>query len=428
MQDSLIKKIIKNAGIVFLGNSTASALNLVSFTLMARAIGPEMLAVFVLAQTYSLLVNDIFNIQTWESMVKFGSLGDASSKFLNIVKTNLMLDSVSAVVAFSLAMALVYPASLLLGWDNSNATILCLYTGTILFNITSLTIGIPRLFNKFKSIAKIQIAMSIMKIVSVSIVYFINGDFLYYVLIYLSIEILTNLSLITFSLFLLRKKLGKKWWKIKTQIDREQIRFIWWTNLRTIVRIPVRRFDVIVISSVMSLHVLGLYKVYKEVTSVIERIGEPVNQAIYPEFTKLIGRKKTVQSIIVAKKTILLMSGVSFFLTMLLLVSSKVIVGTFFGNEYLEYINALYLMIILSGISFATLPINSLFIAAGFVKYSFYIVVFTNAVYIAVAFSCGSIWGVFGVILANAIQMLLNQSLKFYLLSRKSTGWSCTIR
>lgn len=53
-------------------------------------------------------------------------------------------------------------------------------------------------------------------------------------------------------------------------------------------------------------------------------------------------------------------------------VSSNFMVGTFFGKEYLLDINALSFMIILFGISFVTVPVNSLFIAAGFVKYKFY--------------------------------------------------------
>ena len=73
VKNTQIRKIAADVGVVLTGNSMASVLNLASFTLMVNRTGAEAVAIFTLAQTYSLVINDIFNIQTWESMVKFGS-------------------------------------------------------------------------------------------------------------------------------------------------------------------------------------------------------------------------------------------------------------------------------------------------------------------------------------------------------------------
>ncbi len=428
LQDNLIKRIIKNTGIIFSGNSTASALSIISFTIMANQLGPESLAILVLAQTYALIINDIFNVQTWESMVKFGSIKSENEKIANVIKTNFVLDFISAIAAFLFAILLVRPVVHILGWDESLIYITSLYSLSILFNITTFTIGIPRLFDKFLSIAKIYVAMASIKLVSILYAMYFSKPLIFYICVYLFIDILINLLLIVFSIVLLRNTLDRNWWKTKLKIDRDQIKFIWWTNLRTIVRIPVRYFDMVVISSVISIKMVGIYKVYKEIAGLISRIGEPVNQSIYPEFTKLIGNNDIKKAVSITKTTILLLLGVGATMTLSLLLMSKFLVGTVFGVEYLTQINALYVMLILFGISFVTVPINSLFIAAGFAKFNFYIVLFTNTMYLFTAFYFGKFIGIYGVILAYALQMILNKALKIYLLNKCSNDWSNTIR
>lgn len=419
----LIKKIFKNSGIILMGNTIASALNLISFIVMARQLGPEFLAILVLAQTYSLIINDIFNIQTWESLVKFGPASIKRDSVSNVIKPNLLLDVLSAIVAFCLALLLLKPAVYILGWDKSFINIISMYSLTILFNITTFTIGIPRLFDKFFPVAKVQVTVAIFRLLFVLGVMVWSNTLLSFVCVFLFCDVAANVSLIIYSSLLIKQKLGNNWWRTPMIIDKEQIRFIWWTNLRSIIRIPVRHFDMVVISTVMPMQTVGIYKVYKEIAGLINRVGEPVNQAIFPEFTKLLGGSEEKETASVAKMTIALLAVVGTIITAFMLLASKYIVGTFFGNEYLSHIGALYPMLILFGISFVTIPINSLFIAAGFAKYSFMILLLTNIVYLCVAFGFGSIYGIYGVIVAYAVQLLCNKGLKIMYLRKYAHDW-----
>ncbi|MGA1825623.1 MAG: lipopolysaccharide biosynthesis protein, partial [bacterium] len=350
--DNPIKRIIKNSGIIFLGDSTASALNIISFTIMAKQLGPELLGIFVLAQTYAHIFNDIFNIQTWETMVKFGSMKSKDEEIAEVIKTNIILDFIGAVVGFVLAVLLVRFFVNILGWDKSLIHIASLYSLYIIFNITTFTIGIPRLYDKFLSIAKIHITMAVLKFMGILYAMYYSKSLIFYVSVYLFIDIFQNLCFIVFCLIVLRSQISKNWWKTKLKLCRDQIRFIWWTNLRTIIRIPVRHFDMIVISSIMPLKMVGLYKVYKEIASLITRIGDPVDQSIFPEFTKLLGNKDIKKTASVTKKTIVMLSGVSTIIVLLLFMVSKFIVEKFFGVEYLSQISALYVLLLIEGVIF----------------------------------------------------------------------------
>lgn len=416
--ESVFRKLLRNSGTIFFGNSTASALNMVSFSLMARTVGAELLAVFALAQTYSLLVNDLLNVQTWESVVKFGSAKPSDEELGSLIKTNFVIDTVSAVAACACAILLAVPVSVLAGWDRGNVPIICLYALTILFSSTTMTIGVPRLLREFAGVARIQIGVALVRLAAVSVCFFLQGEAKTFIAIYICIDILSSLSLIIYGAWLIRKRLGKRWWSSSLLITREQLNFIWWSNLRTIIRVPVRHFDVIVISSVISMEALGYYKVYKEITKVVSNVADPVSQAIFPEFTKLVGSNRYEESVALAKKSMFAMSWVATILAVFLCLAAGTVVELFFGAQFLDNLNILYLMIVIAGFSFSTAPINSLFIAAGYARASFFVVVVTNTIYLLMAYFCGAKWGILGVVLANATQFILNKELKVSIMKR----------
>jgi len=432
--DSVLNSIIKNSGIILTGNSTASAFNLASFAIMANQLGPEYLGIFVLCQTYALVINDLFNIQTWESLIKFGASKLSDNSIKSVILTNLALDFISAIFAATLAILLAIPTIELLGWGDSLpstesiGTYLALYSITILFNLTTLTIGIPRLFRKFISVSIIYSVTAALKLAFIGINTFYTDSLVSYLTIYISFEIITNIALIILSFKLIHKHCGKGWWRDKLSINKEQIRFIWWTNLRTIIRIPVQRLDVIIIGSVMDMTTLGIYKVYKEFAGLISRVGDPVNQAIFPEFAKLIGQQDSQKSIDITKKTMLLLTGVGTLAFLSLLFSAEFLIGQFFGEQYLTLSLALYLMLAAYTISFITVPINSLFIAAGFAKYSFFVLLFTNFIYLISAFSLGYLYGIYGLIIAYTIQLFLNKGFKIHLMKKHPHEWHSKVR
>lgn len=426
-RDDIVQRIIKNAGIVLSGNIAASLLNIISFTIVANQLGPKALGFLVLAQTYSAVINDIFNVQTWESMVMYGSKTLRDSKFSSVIKTNLAIDILSAVVAFIFAVSLAKWIVGLLNWDSEIASIATLYSFVILTRITSFTIGIPRLFDKFAKISVFQVSTAAFKLALVLAAVYTNQGLIGYIYIYMISEVLLNLILIIFSLKVLSTEHHSEWWKEKLVFNREQLKFIWWTNLRTIVRIPVRHLDMVVIGTVISLEMVGIYKVYKEIASTVKRIQDPINQTIFPEFTKLLAKKEKQETARVAKKTIFLLSTISSIIIGVLLLTAGLIVEKFFGAEYLIQIHALHALLIVYLLSFITVPINSLFIASGFAKSSVYILLFTNSMYLASAYYFGLLYGIYGIVIAYTVQLVSNKGLKIYLLY-KHPDWGERIR
>lgn len=395
---------------------------------MANSLGPELLAVFALAQVYALIMNDLFNVQTWESLIKFGAKTDDEHRLARTIKTNLLIDIVSAFFAFTVALLLVDTIGNLLKWDEKLIELAFFFSFVIPFTLTTFTIGIPRLFNKFAVVAKIQLVMAVLKLTSISIIGHFDGEAIAFIATYIIIDILVNISLIGYSLVLVKRNKVLDWRRTSFYLNREQIRFLWWTNLRTIVRIPVRKLDILIISQVMSIDSAGIYKVYKEIVGIIGRLGEPINQAIYPEYAKLLGRDKTSETIAVTKSVMKILLSVSAVTMVVFLILSDLIIARVFGDEYLSLIVAFYVLVILNCANLFLTPINSLFIAAGFAKFSFYIVLFNNILYLFVAVLGGMYFGIYGIVLAFAVQIVFNQGSKLVCLMKYSTGWGNVIR
>lgn len=395
---------------------------------MASSLGPGLLAYFALAQVYARIMNDLFNVQTWESLIKFGTKQDEEYQLARTIKTNLLIDILSALFAFVLATLLIKEIGAIFGWDETLIELAFFYSFIIPFTLTTFTIGVPRLFDKFAAIAKIQFAMAAVKLISISIISYLGGEFRAFIATYIIIDILINISLIGYSLVLLQRKKILNWIQTKAYLNREQIKFLWWTNLRTIVRIPVRQLDILIINQVMSMNLVGIYKVYKEIVGMIGRLGDPINQAVYPEYAKLLGKGKTLDTIFVTKSIIRILLSVAIVTLIVFIVASELVIETLFGAEYLALMTVFYLLVVLNCVSLVLTPINSLFIAAGFAKYSFYIVLFNNIVYLAVALLGGMYFGIYGIVFAFAVQIIVNKGLKIIVLKKYSASWGSVIR
>lgn len=428
LHDQHVGKVIRTAGVILTGNVASAALGIVSFAIVARSLGAEMLGYFALAQAYVLIINDLFNVQTWESLIKFGAQKSNAHDLGRVIKTNILIEICSALLAFTIAFTLVDEIGRILGWDRTLIDLARLYSFLIPVTLTTLTIGVPRLYDKFSVIAKIQFVSAIVKVVLVLIVHFRGGEVQHFLLAYLAADVLTAVSLNVYSLALVHRQRVVDWLHTRVKLTGNEIRFLWWTNLRTIVRIPVRQLDLLIMNQFLTMSVVGVYKTYKELVGVISRLADPLNQALYPEYAKLIGNDKAEDSLTVTRKLNRILLSVSIAALLGYLATSHFVISRLFGAEYLEHMPAFYLLVLLNCINLYLTPLNSLFIAAGFARFSFFIVLGNNILYLAVSLVGCMYLGIYGLVLAFALQMIFNQGLKIYFLKKHSTGWGTVIR
>ncbi len=94
-QNELLRRLFKNAGILFSGNVVAGILGIASLAITARALGVDVFGILVIITTYVAIVDRLINFQSWQAIIKYGS--DAISQgrdhdFKSLIKFGFILD------------------------------------------------------------------------------------------------------------------------------------------------------------------------------------------------------------------------------------------------------------------------------------------------------------------------------------------------
>ena len=106
LRDEILRRLLRNAGLLLFGQTTASVLNLIAVAVTARALGPEGFGLLATIQAYAMVWDRLANFQSFEVLIKFGAelLHQVRiDSFKSLVKFTLILDGSSAVAGALLA-------------------------------------------------------------------------------------------------------------------------------------------------------------------------------------------------------------------------------------------------------------------------------------------------------------------------------------
>jgi teichuronic acid exporter len=129
--------------------------------------------------------------------------------------------------------------------------------------------------------------------------------------------------------------------------------------------------DIMLISSIYSLEILGAYSLCKQLTQkIISFINPVITKVLTPTLARLQSSKTSLKHKFV--QTIRILSMMNFPLFFLLAYSSSYVLGILYGNTYAEYSLILSLLAINSLINSITNPLGSLLSALGKTNIEFY--------------------------------------------------------
>ena len=68
----LIDRVLKNSGKLVSGTLVCAVAGLCAMSILIKSLGAAQFGVFVLIQTYAALVADLFTLQCWQAITKYG--------------------------------------------------------------------------------------------------------------------------------------------------------------------------------------------------------------------------------------------------------------------------------------------------------------------------------------------------------------------
>ena len=419
--DSFWQKLFKNSLHVFVGDSTASLINVIITIILIKILGNNLYGYLVLAIGYMTIMDAIINLQSWKGVIHYGQdalVKNDSSRLIGYVKLGTILDVSTAILCFLISYFLAPLIGNIFGWDPHIIICSQIMSFVIISHFSGTPTAVLRIFNKFNLVAVQKIISSIIKLSALLVILLFKLDLNIYIItwLYAITDIIGNLLLVILSIITIKKQYKLiDIAKVELPANKKEFtKFTIWTTLSEIVDIPVQQIDVFIVAK-LGIDMVSIFKVFKQIASIISKLMIPIQQAIMPQFSELIAKGKVrlaYENFLKIHKYLIII-----FIPIALIIglSSFMWLDLVFSSGYSKYWYVLLLLLISQSIAFSYSTIHPLFISMKNVFYSFVYGLITNIVYLIVALILVNKMQMVGLIIAFTIQY----SLLIYLKNRK---------
>jgi len=152
----MLKRVLKNFGVVIRGRGIAAAFSVMATGLMANALSATEFGQVILLHTYIMVVQGVLNFRTFETIVRFGiPLGDAGDDngLRSLLRSTMMIDMAAALLAAILAIVAAPLAGHFLQWDSEMVAWAAMYSLIILATANGTPNGILRIYDRFDALS-----------------------------------------------------------------------------------------------------------------------------------------------------------------------------------------------------------------------------------------------------------------------------------
>ena len=342
-RDDIIRRLARNATYLLGGGGGAAVLAMIALALTARALGPTLLGILVLIETYVRLVDQLVRLETWQSVIKYGAdtlENDRSDDFKRLIKFSTAIDACGAVFAGLTAAAGVYLFGNLMGWSDEVQVMGIAYSLTTMARLSSTPTAVMRLFDRFSVLAWQQILVAGLRVLLVTAAFLAGAGLWGFLLVSIVCTLFGHVVMVSMAWReLIRRGYGdalRSPLAGVTKLFPDIWQFIWSMNVSVLLRKTTREADTLIVGGFLGPAAAGLYHIAKRLGDAILKLGSPIQQAIYPEIAKLWARheverfKKTVWRINLATGVVSML-----FFTVVSL-NVELIIKVIAGDQFLD--------------------------------------------------------------------------------------------
>lgn len=404
----LTDRLIVNFLHIFGGDAFASLLSIFSISFVTKGIGLEKYGFIVLIQGIVSLLDGIFNFQSWQGVIKFfPQVRENEKKLKSLIKFSYMLDFFTALIAFTVILLSSYWIGKFYKFDSYEVYLLLFFSTYIIFNVQGTPIGILRSFDRFDYLRNQRVIVAVFNFIFLGIGFFIKAGITYFISIYLLTNILNALLLNYLSFKELNYRGIKNVFKERVEINREFFKFTCLTNLNSSLDIPVQYLDNLLVGKMLSLEQLGVYKICKTIAIVLDKVGTPLYQTLYPYFCEKVMEKNYSEIF----RRMVKIGGILFLACIIIIFGMNIIgldiLSKFFSQGLEKYRLEINLYLVMKSLATVCIVIHPLFLAMGYIKEEIKIISIANLLYLIILFVFIKKFALIGVILAYGIQVLL---------------------
>lgn len=409
-KDKIFKNnIAKNFLVVFLGDGFSSVLTLLNLSIMIKVLGLNESSIVNLVISYTLVFDTIFNFQSFNSIIRFLPRALIDKDFLKVkgyLQQGFILDIVTALISFFAANLFLEFICNIFKWDRDIVNLIRVYSFSILFNLTGTSIGIIRVFNKFKYSSYINVFVNSLKFIFYLLSFIINVNMWYFILVELWFGLISSILLLIVTNFIIFKNDLRGIFKNKVVWDKEFLKFNFYCNFMTTLDVPISHLTPFLINKFVGIEFISIYKVIEKIGGIVAKIASPLLNIIYPEISTKVSEEKEKEAISLVRKLFFIIILFGSLIIVFLSLTYKLWINILIFNGEKYVLNVLFYVLFVI-IKFSFVGVYPLFISLGYIKYNVYIVVIANLIYLGVIPFFSSNFNINGVIISQCIQVFI---------------------
>lgn len=400
------RKLVKSFLVIFTGQGLSSVLGLIAILIIVQGIGSENHGIIVMAQTYVSMFFSLFSFKTFQALIKYLTQA-LKNKDLDeakvFIKWAFVLDIGSLILAFLFGLLLEDLVISWMGWDMSIKPYVTVFLFTILFNIQGSTVGILRTFEKYGYVVIAQIVGAAIRVFGWGACLLGHMNLWSYFIVEVIATVSTYLMQLFYMFHTLKKENLLDFYKVKLKWNKDFLIFNLYSNLASSIDLPINQVTQFIINKYLGFAANSVYSVFERLGTIINKLGDPINQIIYPEMNLLISNKEYEKAKSISDKLKKLMAFVFLIVVVGVLLTNKIWLGWFMDNPSL-YLFSFILYLFFISYTNGTAGVHNLFLALGYIKYTIPILLIINAIYLVVIFFAVQYLGLNGIIIAYLVQ------------------------
>lgn len=333
--------ILGNVGIVLSSNVVIAALGFLTLAFVSQALGPAGLGILVLTEAYARAFDTLLRLEPTQALIREGTRHrtlEDRGPFLRLVKFGLTLDVVGSVGAAVLAMVSLGFVAGWFGFGESEISYAMMFCVAMLVPGPATMVGLFRMFSRFKAYSRTLVLAAALRAAASGILLLDGAGLEAFVIMTAAMVAIERLLPNIVGWAMLRRQIGPG--LVRTRLasvtgeNPGLWRFIVMTNMNAQARSSIRRYDVIVLGTIITPAEMGLYIIARRIAMVLFRIGAPLQLVAYPRICELVNDGKIQRMV----KMVVAVCGL-FLMASALAVAAYVAVGPYllvaiFGDAY----------------------------------------------------------------------------------------------
>lgn len=289
-------RIMRNLAWIFLSQGAIALFGMVTLAVSARALGAAGLGVLAVIEAYTRIVARLTHLEPWQAVIRHGSTAIEDSdddRLEGLIGLSIVIDLAGGVLAAVVAFAVAQLFAPVLGLDAAEARLLSFAALSALISFRATGIAVLRLYDRFDLLAKVDIALAFGRLALSLLAYALGGGLGAFVAVFVAFSLADGLFVYLFA----RREMGRRghrptYRRLRASLAKNPgfLRLMWNANLSVIWRQSTQRLDTILLATLLPPTAIGYYHIARRLGDAAFRLGRPLNQALYPEQTRLAAR------------------------------------------------------------------------------------------------------------------------------------------